>query len=212
MKKILIADDHWAIRSGVQQILSHEFPDMVFGEATNSTQTFAKLEESTWDLLILDIDLPGRNGFEILKFIKDKKIEIPVLVFSFFNVEQVAVRAYKAGANGYLSKVNSDKELVKAVKVLLSGKKFISEEVAEMLASHLENPESKPAAEKLSDREYQTMMLIGSGKSISEIATCLNLSVSTISTYRTRILEKMNLKSNAEIVNYAIKNKLINVD
>ena len=208
-RKILIADEHSAIRIGVKQICSSEFPSMQFGEATNYAEVLQKLKEDNWDILILDVDLPGRNGLEILKQIKDEKIKVPVLMFSFHGEEQIAIRALKTGASGYLSKDAADKELIKAVNNIIDGRKYISQVISEKLVSMLDRDAEQEPHDQLSDREYQTLLLIGSGKTVSEIAGQLFLSKPTVSTYRARILEKMKLKNNAEIISYVIGRKLI---
>ncbi len=208
-KKILIADDHSAIRIGVRQICTNEFPIVQFGEAVNYTEVFQKLKESDWDILILDIDLPGRNGLEILKQIKAQKIKVPVLMFSFHSEEQIALRALKTGASGYLSKEAADMELVKAINKIMEGKKYVSQSLSEKFLEMLDDNSMKEPHELLSDREYQTLLLIASGKTVSEIAGILFLSKPTISTYRARVLEKMKLKNNAELTTYAISQKLV---
>lgn len=209
IKRILIADDHSAIRLGVKQICAGEFPSVIIGEATNYAEVFQQLRSENWDILILDIDLPGRNGLEILQQIKADKMKIPVLMFSFHGEEQLAVRAMKLGAAGYLSKAAADKELIKAIVQLSQGKKYVSYQLSEKLISLLDKDAEKPLHELLSDREYQTFILIASGKTVTEIADQLCLSKPTISTYRARILEKMNLKNNAEITTYVISNGLM---
>ncbi|MBA3971154.1 MAG: response regulator transcription factor [Bacteroidetes bacterium] len=209
MKNILVADDHPAIRNGVKIILKSEFDEVEFGEASSAAEVFKKLRDKNWDILILDMDMPGRNGLDVIKQLKDEKVKIPVLVFSMHPEEQIAVRSMKAGAAGYLSKDSASEELAKAVHLILSGRKYISPSLAEQLASLLEHPAGKDPHELLSDREYQTMLLIASGKTISQIADELSLSVPTISTYRTRVLEKMNMKNSAELTYYAIKNHLV---
>jgi DNA-binding NarL/FixJ family response regulator len=207
-ERILLADDHFAIRAGIKHILKNEFPGMEFGEATSATEVFYKIKSQKWNIIILDINLPGRNGLDILKQLKDEKIGIPVLVFSMHREEILAVRALKAGASGYLSKDAAGSELVKAMHQILSGRKYITMKVAELMVSQLENPENKAPHELLSDREYQTLLLIASGLTISQIASRLSLGISTISTYRARILRKMGLKNNVELTHYAIDNKL----
>lgn len=206
---ILIADDHSAIRIGVKQICASEFPGMRFGEAVNYTEVFQQLKNGPWDILILDIDLPGRNGLDILKQIKAEKMRIPVLMFSFHSEEQIAVRALKLGAAGYLSKDAADLELVKAVRRVIDGKKYVSPALSEKLLDLLDDTSDKDPHELLSDREYQTLLLIASGKTVSEIADSLCLSKPTVSTYRARILEKMRMKNNAELTTYAITQKLV---
>ena len=208
-KKILIADDHFAIRIGVRQMCAGEFPSVLFGEAVNYAEVFQKLKESDWDILILDIDLPGRNGLDILKQIKTEKIKVPVLMFSFHSEEQIALRALKIGAAGYLSKDAADRELIKAINQILDGRKYVSQSLSEKLVEMLDRNSNKEPHELLSDREYQTLLLIASGKTVSEIADILFLSTPTISTYRARILEKMKLKNNAELTTYAISQKLV---
>ncbi len=206
---ILVADDHSAIRIGVKQICANEFPGMHFGEAVNYAEVFQQLKNEQWDILILDIDLPGRNGLDILKQIKADKIRTPVLMFSFHSEEQIAVRALKLGAAGYLSKDAADLELVKAVRRVIDGKKYVSPALSEKLLDLLDDTSDKEPHELLSDREYQTLLLIASGKTVSEIADSLCLSKPTVSTYRARILEKMRMKNNAELTTYAITQKLV---
>lgn len=208
-KRILIADDHSAIRNGIKHILTGSYPALEFGEATTASETLQQLKESRWDLLILDIEVPGRNGFEVLQQLRSERVKTPVLVFSFHREEQIAVRALKAGAAGYLSKDAADTELVSAVVQILSGNKYISTAVAQQLIARLDNPQGKEPHELLSDREFQTLLLIASGKTVSQISEELSLSISTISTYRSRILEKMAMKTNAELTNYAIRRNLL---
>lgn len=209
MKKILIADDHPAIRNGVKLLLKNEFDEVEFGEASNAIEVIKNVRENKWDILILDMDMPGRNGLEVLKQLKEENNKMPVLVFSMHAEELIAIRAIKSGASGYLSKAAASEDLVKAVQHVLSGKKYITATLAEQLAMMLENPTDKAPHELLSDREYQTLLLIASGKTVSQIAEELSLSVPTVSTYRARILEKMNLKNNAELTHYAVTNRLI---
>ena len=209
MKKILIADDHSAIRNGVKLILSNEFADVEFGEAVNASEVFKHVNNKKWDVIILDMDMPGRNGLEVIKQLKDDKANIPILMFSMHPEGQIAVRALKAGASGYLSKDTADTELVKAIQLIFSGRKYITPLLAELLADQLENPQDKAPHELLSDREYQTMLLIATGKTVSQIAEELSLSVATISTYRARILEKTGMKTSAELTSYAIRNNLV---
>ncbi len=210
MLKILLADDHPAIRKGVKLILSAEFEEVEFGEAGDANEVFKKIKESNWDILIMDMNMPGRDGLEALKQLKEEKSQqVKTLIFSMHQEGPIALRALRLGAYGYLSKDAPDGELVKAIRVILSGKKYITPQIAELMANQLENPDDKAPNELLSDREYQTLLLFASGKTVSEIADELCLSVSTISTYRTRILEKMGMKNNAELVNYAIRNNLV---
>jgi DNA-binding NarL/FixJ family response regulator len=208
-KRILIADDHPAIRKGVKLMLESEYSKVEFGEASNAVEVFREVKEKNWDLLILDMDMPGRNGLEVLKQLKDEKVNIPVLIFSMHPEAQVAIRAIKSGASGYLAKDSADTELAKAVQLILSGRKYITPTLAEQLAAQLGNPLDKAPHELLSDREYETLLLFARGKTVSQIAQELSLGVPTVSTYRARILEKMGMKSNAELVNYAIHNNLV---
>jgi len=207
--KILVADDHTAIRVGVKHICTAEFQSLRFGEAVSYAEVFQKLKETDWDILILDIDMPGRNGLDILQQIKTEKIKVPVLMFSFHMEDQIALRALKLGAAGYLSKDAADKELIKAINQIINGRKYVSELLSEKLLSLYEKDSEKELHELLSTREYQTMLLIASGKTVSEIAEILSLSTPTISTYRARILEKMKMKNNSELTTYVISRKLL---
>jgi len=209
MIKILIADDHAIVREGMKQILS-ENPDIVVAaEASNGHEVMDKLNKYNYDLIVLDVALPGRSGLDILKDIKNQKPKLPVLVLSMYPEEQYAVRVLKAGASGYLTKESAPNELIKAIKQIAQGRKYISPSLAEKLAGELEIDSKKPLHETLSDREYEVMIMIASGKKVKEIADNLSLSEKTVSTYRTRVLEKMRMKSNAELTHYAIKNKLV---
>lgn len=209
MKRILIADDHPAIRNGVKLILKNEFSEVEFGEASSGTEVTKILKDKKWDILILDMDMPGRNGLEVLKQLKDEGSKIPVLMFSMHPEEQVAVRAFRSGAMGYLSKDAAGNELANAINTILTGRKYITPRIAEQLIIQLQNPDNKAPHEHLSDREYQTLLLFAKGKTVSEIAEELSLSVHTISTFRARVLEKMGMKTTAEAVSYAIKNNLV---
>lgn len=209
MKHILICDDHPAIRKGIKLILESEFSGTEVSEASSSSEVLKKIIEKKWDILILDVDMPGRNGLDVLKQLKDDGVKIPVLVFSMHPEELIAIRAIKLGAAGYLSKDTADDELVKAINHIMLGKKYITASLAEQLASQIENPSNKAPHELLSDREYQTLLLIAKGKTISQIAEELSLGVPTISTYRSRILEKTGMKTSAELTTYAIRNNLV---
>jgi DNA-binding NarL/FixJ family response regulator len=209
MIKVLIADDHPIVRQGMRQILS-DIPDMkVTGEAVNAQETLEQVRAGGWDVLVLDITMPDRTGFDILKELKHAQPHLPVLVLSIHAEEQLAVRVLKAGASGYLTKENAPGELVKAIRKIVSGGKYISRNLAESLAFGLDADSDQPLHETLSDREFQVMQMMASGKTLAEIAEALSLSAKTVSTYRTRLLEKMNLKTNAEIIRYAIENGLI---
>jgi two-component system invasion response regulator UvrY len=209
MIKVLIADDHPIVRQGLRQILS-EIPDMVVaGEAVNGQEALDQVRAGGWDVLVLDITMPDRSGLDILRELKHQQPHLPVLVLSIHAEEQFAVRLLKAGASGYVTKENAPDELVKAIRKVVNGGKYISQSLAESLAFSLDVASDRPPHETLSDREFQVMQLMASGKTLTEIAEELSLSAKTVGTYRTRLLEKMNLKTNAEIVRYAIENGLV---
>jgi two-component system, NarL family, invasion response regulator UvrY len=207
--RILIADDHPIVRAGFKQVLS-ETPDLVVAdEAGNGQEVLDHLKKKKYDVVLLDISMPGKNGLEILKELKTDYPKLPVLILSIYPEEQYAIRALKAGAAGYLTKESAPHELISAIRKISAGGRYISESLAEKLATYLNVDMTKSPHETLSDREHQVMRLIASGKTVSEIAESLNLSVKTISTYRTHILEKMKMKNNAEITLYAVQNKLV---
>jgi len=208
MIRILVADDHAVIHRGVRQIVSAE-PDMaVQGEARTAQEALALVRKQPWDVLVLDISMPG-GGLDLLKAVKQEYPKLPVIILSMHPEEQYAVRALKLGAASYLNKASAPEELVTAIRKVVAGGKYVTPSLAEKLASVIATDTERPPHERLSDREYQVMCLIASGKSVSDIAEELSLSVKTISTYRTRILEKMQLKNNAEITHYAIQNRLV---
>ena len=209
MVRILTVDDHPMVRRGIVDVLSAEFPDGLIGEATSAAEALASVQEQPWNLAVLDISLPGRNGLELLKEFKSIRPKMSVLIFSSFPEEQFATRVLRAGAAGYLTKDSPPEILVQAVRRILAGGKYISSTAAELLASEAFTDLSKAPHELLSDREYEVMLRIAGGEAVGEIATELNLSVKTISTYRSRILEKMRMKNNAELSQYALRNKLI---
>jgi two-component system invasion response regulator UvrY len=209
MMKILIADDHAVVREGLKQILSARSDMAVTAEANTGHEVLQQIEKNNFDLVVLDISMPGRGGLDILKEIRNKRPKLPVLILSMYPEEQYAVRVLKAGASGYMTKESAPNELINAIKQISKGKKYVSPSLAEKLAVDLEVTTGRPLHESLSDREYQVMCMIASGKTLKEIAEQLSLSIKTISTYRSRILEKMNMKSNAELTHYAIKNSLV---
>jgi DNA-binding NarL/FixJ family response regulator len=208
MIRVLIADDHPIVRRGLRQILSDISDMAVVGEAVNGQTTLDQVRRGGWDILVLDITMPDRSGFDILKEVKHEQPHLPVLVLSIHAEEQYAVRVLKAGASGYLTKENAPEELVKAIRQVVGGGKYISSALAETLAFSLNENAKRPRHECLSDREFQVMQLMASGKTLADIAETLSLSAKTVSTYRTRLLEKMHLKTNAEIIRYAIENGL----
>ena len=209
MIKILIADDHPIVRKGLKEIIEVT-PDMMVGdEASNGQEALEKVRKNDFDVVLLDISMPGRSGLEILKELKSEKPELSVLILSMHPEEQYAVRVLKAGASGYLTKESAPDELIAAIRKASIGRKYVSSSLGEKLAFDLEIDSEKPLHETLSDREYEVMRMIASGKTISEIAKKLFLSVKTISTYRSRILEKMRVKSNVELTHYALKHGLV---
>jgi two-component system invasion response regulator UvrY len=206
---VLVADDHPLIRNGLRLVLQQEIDFAQPGEAENSEEILHRLEERPWDLIVLDIGMPGKNGLEVLQEIRRLHPTMPVLMLSMHSEELYAIRAIKAGANGYLTKNSAAGELVRAIRRILSGKKYVSAALAETLANAVESGEPRPLHETLSDREYHVMCRIATGRSVSEIAGETSLSVKTISTYRTRALEKMRMHTNAELTRYAIRNGLV---
>ena len=209
MIKILIADDHRIVREGLKQILAETHDMIVTGEASNTQEVLKKVMEGEYDVLLLDISMPGRSGLDILKQLKSDHAKLSVLVLSMYSEEQYALRALKAGASGYMTKESAPDELIEAIRKVSTGRKYISPTVAEKLAFSLESGDERPPQETLSDREFQVMCMIASGKTIKAIADELSLSVKTVSTYRARILEKMRMNNNAELTHYAIQNKLV---
>ncbi|OQP40701.1 DNA-binding response regulator [Niastella yeongjuensis] len=209
MTKFLIADDHSLIRKGLNTLLREEYPGAEVREVTDSSALLQEAVVGKWDLIISDISMPGRNILETLKQLKKVLPHTPVLILSVHPEDQYVVRALKAGASGYLNKESAPEELLKAVRQLLQGKKYVSAEGAEKLAASFGDDPNQLPHEKLSEREFDVLKRLASGKTVSEIATTLSLSVNTISTYRSRILDKMNMANNAELTLYAVENKLI---
>jgi two-component system, NarL family, invasion response regulator UvrY len=207
--KILIADDHAVVRQGLKQILADEFRRARFGEARNAQDALDQLWKEEWDVLILDITLPGRSGLEVLHESKRSRPRLPVLVLSMHPEDQFAVRVIQSGAAGYMTKESAPEELVGAIKKVLAGGRYVSPSLAEKMASFLAIDVQKAPHERLSDREFQVLRSMASGHTVTDIAKELSLSVKTISTYRTRLLEKMGMKNNAELTHYAIRNGLV---
>jgi len=206
---VLVVDDHVILRKGLIQILLQEYPDANVTEAGNSGEAFKEIRKQAWDLILLDISMPGQSGIDVLKQIRAEEIKTPILMLSMHPESQYAVRALKGGASGFLNKQSATEELINAVKKILSGKKYITPSVAESLVDNLGGEGSRQSHEELSDREMQVLLLLASGKSVSDIAEEIALSSSTVSTYRMRILEKLSLKNNAELTRYALDNNLI---
>ena len=207
--RILVADNHAIVRKGVRQIVDEAFPGATVGEAANTQEVLALVENKEWDLILLDITMPGRDGLNALKDIKQRQPRLPVLMLSIHPEDQFAVRTLRAGAAGYMTKETAPGELVKAIEKVLAGGKYVSASFAERLAAGLAVPDSKLPHELLSDREYEVMLKIAHGRTVKEIATELSLSVKTISTYRAHILRKMKLHNNAGIIRYALRTELV---
>ncbi len=209
MLRILIADDHTVVRKGLKQILIEEFKSAIIEEVTDGEDLLKKVMKEEWDVIVSDISMPGRSGLEILQQIKEYYPKLPVLILSVHPEDQYAIRVLKAGASGYLNKDSAPDELVKAIHQVLLGKKYITPSIAERLASLLDQDADRLPHEILSDREFEVLKLLAAGQAVSEIAEKLSLSVTTVSTYRARILTKMNLKTNADLTLYCITSKLL---
>ncbi|MEP7169119.1 MAG: response regulator transcription factor [Bacteroidota bacterium] len=209
MSRVLVADDHEIVRKGIIQILREEFPRMTITEASDGTELIKKARSAKFDIIISDISMPGRSGLEALKQLKEEFPKIPVLILSMHSEDQFAIRVLKAGASAYLTKETASDELVKAVQILLSGKKYITPAVALKLSEIIDKDISKKPHELLSDREFEVMKLIAAGKTVSAIAKKLSISGSTVGTYRSRIFSKINMKTNAELIHYVIENNLL---
>ncbi len=209
MIRVLIVDDHAIVRRGLRELLSDEFHGAAFGEASNARQALEQLRKKEWDIALLDLILPGKSGLELLKELKAEWPRLPVLVLSGSHEDQFAVRVLKAGAGGYLTKESAPEELAKAIRKILAGGRYVSPALAEKLALGVKKDLTRTPHETLSDREYEVMSRIASGKTVTEIAEELSLSAKTISTYRARVLEKLGVKNSAEIVQYAIRNGLV---
>ena len=209
MLRILIADDHIIVRRGLRQILLEGFPYAFIEEVPDAEDMIKKVMSAEWDVVISDLSMPGRSGLDALQQIKQIAPKLPVLILSIHPEEQYALRVLKAGAAGYLSKDLAPDELVNAVNRVLLGKKYITASIAEKLASVLDHDNDRKLHESLSDREFSVLKLLAAGKSVSEIAESMFLSVTTVSTYRARIMSKMSMKSNADLTLYAIEHKLL---
>ena len=209
MIKVLIADDHTVVRQGLKQILSEDPQLTVVGEAADGNEVLAALETLSVDALVLDITMPGRNGLDVLKEVKRKRPTLPVLVLSMHPEDQFAIRILRAGAAGYITKESAPEELVGALRKVCSGGKYVSPQLAEKLAVFIEDETTRPPHEKLSDREFEVLRMLALGKTVTEVAEELLLSVKTVSTYRSRVLEKMKMTSNADLTRYALQNELM---
>ena len=209
MLKILIADDHAVVRKGLKQILLEEYPSADIGEVGDAESLIAEVVKNNWDIVISDMSMPGRSGLDALTQIKQIAPQIPVLIMSMYPEDQYALRVLKAGASGYLGKENIHSDIIKAIQTVQLGKKFITPSIAEKLANALGDDKDLQPHETLSDREFEVLKLLSSGKAVTDIATQLSLSATTVSTYRSRIMEKMNMHTNAELTRYSLENKLI---
>jgi two-component system, NarL family, invasion response regulator UvrY len=209
MKRILIIDDHEVLREGVKRIFDKPPGSVVFGEASTAPEALKRLREQHWDVAVLDLNLGGRDGLEVLKEMKQTRPRLPVLILSMHSEEMFARRAFKAGAAGYITKNSPRAELLKALTKVMEGGTYLSPVFAERFIIDLHRGSDRPPHETLSNREFEVLRLIASGKTVSEIADILSLSIGTISTYRMRILDKMDMKTNAELTRYAIQNQLV---
>ncbi len=209
MIRVLVADDHPVVRGGIKQALSDSVAGVVIGEACTVQELFEQIAGRRWDVVILDITMPGGGGLDALKRLKQERPSLPVLMLSVYPEDQFAVRAIRAGASGYLTKQSLPEELVRAVKTVLGGSKYLTAKVADLLATHLQHDESgTPPHTRLSDREYHVFRALVHGKTVSEIAEELALSIKTVSTYRARILEKLDVKTNTDLARYAFRHHL----
>ena len=209
MIRILVADDHAIVRRGLRQIVADESDMQVVGEAQTTQEILDLARQEEWDVTVLNISMPGRGGFEALKALKQTHSKRPVLVLSMYPEDQFAVRAFRAGAAGYMTKESAPEELVQAIRKVVRGGKYVSPSLAEKLAAELGEDAERPPHEALSEREYHVLCLLASGKTVTQIAAEMSLSVKTISTYRVRLLEKMRMKTNAEVTRYAIEHRLV---
>ena len=209
MSRILIADDHAVTRAGMRQFLQTDSPNNSIGEAGTGAETLTRLRDQPWDLLILDISMPDRGGLDILQHVRAAHPNLPILIASSFPEKQYAVNALRAGASGYVAKDQPPEAFLRAVHTVLNGRRFISTSLAELLVEGLDNPSDRPIHTELSQREFQILCKLGAGRSVSEIAKELFISVKTVSTYRSRVLEKMGLKNNADLTTYALRHNLI---
>ena len=209
MIRVLIADDHAILRRGLEEILVREIEGVVCGEAENAQQVFAQVQNHSWDLVILDLSMPGRSGLDVLRDLKRTRPKVPVLMLSMHPEDQYGKRVLKAGASGYMNKESAPEELIKAIRKVLAGGRYVSAALAEKLALDLFAESEQPLHERLSDRELEVLRMMGSGRTISQIGEELHLSVTTVSTYRARILEKMNMTTTAELMHYAFRSQLV---
>lgn len=210
--RILIADDHYVVRQGLKDVLRERFDSLEFGEASDGNEALQLVWNQAWDVVLLDISMPGRGGMDALKEVKLAKPKLPVIILSMHPEDQFAIRALKLGACAYICKDSAGSNLVLGVEAALRGERYITPSLADKMAVHLQKDREGLPHELLSDREYQVLCLLGAGKTVKEVACGLSLSIKTISTYRTRIIEKMGLKNNSQIVHYVITQKLVDFE
>jgi len=209
MIRVLITDDHALIRRGLKQVLEEGMGAVLVGEAQDAREALDQVLKNKWDVVIMDITMPGRSGLDVLRDIKALKPDLPVLILSMHPEDQFAVRVLKSGAAGFIPKESAPDELIKAIRKVVAGGRYVTAALAEKMAFELAAPTDKPVHEMLSDREFQVLRMIASGKTVGQIAEQVNLSVKTVSTYRARLLEKMRMQNNAELTHYAIKHQLV---
>jgi len=209
MIRILVADDHTLVREGLKQILQSAADFQVAGEASNGLEVLAQLKQEQWDVLLLDMSMPGRSGIELIKQIKEEKPRLPILVLTMHGEQQYAIRAFKAGVAGYLTKESASAELVSAVRKVASGGVYVSVAIAEKLALNLSPQTEELPHQRLSDREFDVFRRLVSGQTVSEIGDALSVSVKTVSTHKTRILQKMEMQNQTELIRYAISHNLV---
>lgn len=209
MIRILVVDDHELIREGLKKVIRREPDFQIVGEARSAPEVFDLIDKTTADIALLDISLPGRSGLELLADLRERAPKMKILVLSMHPEERFAVRAIRDGASGYLTKETATEELVRAIRKVTAGGKYVSASLAEQLAAEIGSPTLRPIHEILSDREFQVMRMIASGKSVNHIAADLSLSIHTVATYKSRIMQKMHMKNSAEVIRYALEHKLI---
>lgn len=209
MYKFLIVEDHVIFRQGVKKIITDEFEPVYFCEAGNSAEALTKFNKEVWDLVILDINMPGRSGLDLIHDLKSINANTPILVLSMYEEDQMALRALKAGASGYLTKTRAAEDMITAIKKIIDGNDYINETVADLLVSEFRNDKKGDAIKELSDREYFVLMRLAAGETVTEIAKTLALSVKTISTYRTRIMKKLNLKNMVQLLQFVKDNSIV---